>query len=107
MATRINREALRQRIKELAGLSDDERAQLLELVNTKKYGLVWENHPEAIEERLRTHLHVLDEVCERYIPSATASSPNHILIEVDNLEALTYTFQWGYYPLLATQLRPF
>ena len=107
MATRINREALRQRIKELAGLSDDERAQLLELVNTKKYGLVWENHPEAVEERLRTHLPVLDEVRERYIPGATTDAPIHILIEVDNLEALTYTFQWGYYPLLATQLRPF
>ena len=89
MATRINREALRQRIKELAGLSDDERAQLLELVNTKKYGLVWENHPEAVEERLRTHLPVLDEVPERYIPGSSASSPNHILIEGDNLEALT------------------
>ncbi len=89
MATKINREALRQRIKTLAGLSDDERAALLELVNSKKYGLVWENHPEEVEERLRTHLPVLDEVPERYIPGSSASSPNHILIEGDNLEALT------------------
>ncbi len=89
MATKINREALRQRIKTLAGLSDDERAALLELVNTKKYGLVWENHPEEVEERLRTHLPVLDEVPERYIPGSSPSSPNHILIEGDNLEALT------------------
>ena len=89
MATKINREALRQRIKTLAGLSDDERAALLELVNSKKYGLVWENHPEEVEERLRTHLPVLDEVPERYIPGSSATSPNHILIEGDNLEALT------------------
>ena len=89
MATKINREALRQRIKELAGLTDDERAALLELVNTKKYGLVWENHPEDVEERLRTHLPVLEEVKERYIPGCTPDSPNHILIEGDNLEALT------------------
>lgn len=89
MATKINREALRQRIKTLAGLSDDERAALLELVNSKKYGLVWENHPEEVEERLRTHLPVLDEVPERYIPGSSPSSPNHILIEGDNLEALT------------------
>ena len=89
MATKIKREALRQRIKELAGLTDDERAALLELVNTKKYGLVWENHPEDVEERLRTSLPVLEEVKERYIPGSTPDSPNHILIEGDNLEALT------------------
>lgn len=89
MATKINREALRQRIKTLAGLSDDERAALLELVNSKKYGLVWENHPEEVEEHLRIHLPVLDEVPERYIPGSSPSSPNHILIEGDNLEALT------------------
>lgn len=89
MATKIKREALRQRIKELAGLTDDERAALLELVNTKKYGLVWENHPEDVEERLRTSLPVLEEVKERYIPGNTPDSPNHILIEGDNLEALT------------------
>ena len=96
MATKINREALRQRIKELAGLTDDERAALLELVNTKKYGLVWENHPEDVEERLRTSLPVLEEVKERYIPGSTPDSPNHILIEGDNLEvltALTYTHE--------------
>ncbi len=89
MATKINREALRQRIKELAGLTDDERAALLELVNTKKYGLVWENHPEDVEERLRTSLPVLEEVKERHIPGSTPDSPTHILIEGDNLEALT------------------
>ncbi len=89
MATKIKREALRQRIKELAGLTDDERAALLELVNTKKFGLVWENHPEDVEERLRTSLPVLEEVKERYIPGSTPDSPNHILIEGDNLEALT------------------
>ncbi len=89
MATKIKREALRQRIKELAGLTDDERAALLELVNTKKYGLVWENHPEDVEERLRTSLPVLEEVKERHIPGSTPDSPTHILIEGDNLEALT------------------
>ena len=89
MATKIHRDALRQRIKELAGLTDDERAALLELVKTKKYGLVWEEHPEAVEERLRTHLPVLDEVKERYIPGSSPDSPNHIIIEGDNLEALT------------------
>ena len=89
MATKIDRDALRQHIKQLEGLTDDERAALLELVNTKKYGLVWENHPEDVEERLRTHLPVLEEVKERYIPGSTPSSPNHILIEGDNLEALT------------------
>lgn len=88
MATRIDRAALRQRIKQLDGLSDDERSALLELTDTKKYGLVWEDKPENVEERLRTSLPVLEEVKERYIPGRTPDSPNHIIIEGDNLEAL-------------------
>ncbi len=55
----------------------------------KKYGLVWEDKPEDVEERLRSELPVLTEVKERAIVSDTPGAPNHILIEGDNLEALT------------------
>src|SRR5690606_16170586 len=71
------------------GLSQDERAYLINLVNTKKkYGLVWEDKPEEVEEQLRENLPVLKEVKDRAIINGE-EYPNHILIEGDNLHALT------------------
>lgn len=89
MAHKIERAVLAQRIRELDGLTNDERSALLELLNTeKRYGLVWENKPEDVEERLRECLPVLTEVKERAIINGS-DYPNHIIIEGDNLEALT------------------
>jgi len=127
----MNKTEIIQKIKQLEGLTNDERAYLVELVNTKKkYGLVWEDKPEDVEEQLRTHLPVLREVTERRIMSepgftgfkdspdskkskplqgslfdnndnldnndnpnnvtlSEVEAPNHILIEGDNLHALT------------------
>lgn len=77
------------KLKQLQGISDDERAYLINLVNTKKkYGLVWEDKPEDVEEQLRENLPVLKEVKERAIINGE-EYPNHILIEGDNLHALT------------------
>ena len=87
MAKQFDRSALRRRIQQLEGLADDERTQLLELLETKKYGLVWEDKTEEVEERLRRNLPVLDEVKERRILN-NPDSPNHVIIEGDNLEAL-------------------
>lgn len=71
-------------------MSNDEKSALIELLKThKKYGLVWEDKPEEVEERLRDELPVLTEVKERAIISDAPDAPNHILIEGDNLEALT------------------
>ena len=82
--------ALKNKIRELEGLTNDEKAALLELLNKqKKYGLVWEDKPEDVEERLQDELPVLKEVKERFISSEDPEAPNHILIEGDNLEALT------------------
>ncbi len=79
-----------ERIKTLDGLTDDERAALLGLLNeSKSYGLVWEDKPEDVEERLRTELPILKEVKSRAIICDKADAPNHILIEGDNLESLT------------------
>ena len=84
------KEQLRQRIKSLDVLTNEERSQLLELLaENKPYGLVWEDKPEDVEERLREELPVLKEVSERAIISDNPDAPNHILIEGDNLEALT------------------
>jgi adenine-specific DNA-methyltransferase len=77
------------KLKQLQGISDDERAYLINLVNTKKkYGLVWEDKPEDVEEQLRENLPVLKEVKDRAIINGE-EYPNHILIEGDNLHALT------------------
>lgn len=89
MAKHIDKQRLASLIRGIEGISNDDRAALLELVNTrKKYGLVWEDKPEDVEERLREELPVLTEVKERALINGS-DSPNHILIEGDNLEALT------------------
>ncbi len=80
---------MRQKIQQLEGLSDDERAALLELAATKRYGLVWEEREEEVEERLREELPVLVEDKELALTDGGKEAPNHILIEGDNLEALT------------------
>ena len=89
MSNRINKEDLIRRVRNVEGLTNDEKSALLELLNEKKtYGLVWENHEEAVEEQLREQLPVLREVPERRILSDDAGAPNHIIIESDNLHAL-------------------
>jgi len=88
----MNKKEILDKIKSLAGLDNDEKAYLVNLVNTtKKYGLVWEDKPEDVEEELRTKLPILKEVKERAIinDTETKNHPNHILIEGDNLHALT------------------
>lgn len=86
----MDKTALKHKIKTLEGLTNEEKSALLELLNKEnKYGLVWENKPEDVEERLRDHLPVFTEVKSRAILSDSPDAPNHILIEGDNLEALT------------------
>lgn len=86
----MNKQDLIKKIKDLTDISNDEKAYLIELVNTKKkYGLVWEDKPEDVEEQLRSMLPVFREVKERAIVSENPEAPNHILIEGDNLHALT------------------
>ncbi|MBP6356261.1 MAG: site-specific DNA-methyltransferase [Paludibacter sp.] len=124
----MNKKDLVAKLKQLEGLTPEERAELVNLLNTKKkYGLVWEDKPEDVEEQLRTKLPVLREVVERRIMASPSpsnggekepnqpqkqnllfendneettsssshsgrpggASPNHILIEGDNLHALT------------------
>lgn len=89
MAQKIDRRVLEQRILEVEGLSSEERSALLELLHTKKYGLVWEDKPEDVEERLRESLPILIEDKKLALAKGGENAPNHILIEGDNLEALT------------------
>ncbi|MBQ7495850.1 MAG: site-specific DNA-methyltransferase, partial [Bacteroidaceae bacterium] len=86
----MDKAELISKLQTLEGLTNDERSSLIGLLRKhKKYGLVWEDKPEDVEERLREELSVLREVKDKAILSDDADAPNHILIEGDNLEALT------------------
>lgn len=86
----MDKYALIEKINSIEGLTDEERTALTELLREhKKYGLVWEDKPEDVEERLRDNLPILHEVPDKAILSDSPDAPNHILIEGDNLEALT------------------
>jgi len=90
----MNKQELISKIKKLDGISQEESSYLINLVNTKKkYGLVWEDKIENVEEELREKIPLLEEVTEKKIINGE-KNPNHILIESDNLHALvalTYT----------------
>lgn len=89
----MNKAELARKIQALEGLSNEEKTALLELIRGhKKYGLVWEDKPEDIEERLREDLPVLVERNDdkvHQIISDNPDAPNHLIIEGDNLAALT------------------
>lgn len=80
---------LLEKVRALGDLTDSERDSLLRLINDNRtYGLVWEDKPEEVEERLRSEYPVLTEVRDRAIISDDHDAPNHVLIEGDNLDAL-------------------
>jgi adenine-specific DNA-methyltransferase len=108
MPGKVDKNALASRIREIEGLSNDEKSALLELLNTrKKYGLVWEEKAEAVEELLSEKLPVFTEVPAKRITAKplekdpgkldlfgdkgkdAAPAPDHIIVEGDNLHALT------------------
>ena len=53
----------------------------------KKYGLVWEEHEEAVDVKLRTHIPVFSEDADKKIAAAEGQVYNFIL-EGDNLQSL-------------------
>ena len=84
MSRHINKAELISKVRQLDCLTNEEKSALLELLNEKKmYGLVWEDHEEAVEEQLREQLPVFREVSERRILSDDADAANHIIIEAD------------------------
>ena len=86
----MDKNELVNKIRGIEGLTNDEKSALIELLRKqKKYGLVWEDKPEDVEERLREELPMLIEDTDKAIISTDTDAPNHILIEGDNLEALT------------------
>lgn len=80
--------ALRQQISELQ-IDKELKHQLLEVIGEKKrYGLVWEDSSEEAYDRMQEELPVFMEDAAKRLDSAPIGSPNHVLIEGDNLNAL-------------------
>lgn len=89
MANKIDRQFLIQKLKEEPqNLTNDEKAQIIEFINTKRYGLVWEDSTEKAYEQMKDYIPVLVEDENLRLVSDNDDAPNHILIEGDNLHAL-------------------
>lgn len=56
-------------------------------LNEKKYGLVWEQHEEAVDVEMQTHIPVFTENKDREITAAPGEAYN-FLLEGDNLHSL-------------------
>ena len=88
MAKKIDLQALRQQISELA-IDKDLKHTLLEVINEHKhYGLVWEESSEEAWDEMQDKLPVFVEDKSKRLDAAPEGSPNHVLIEGDNLNAL-------------------
>ncbi len=88
MAKKRDWQALRQQIQD-SELDKDLKHQLLEVINEKKrYGLVWEESSEDAWDNMQYNLPVFTEDASKRLDAAPEGSPNHVLIEGDNLNAL-------------------
>jgi len=89
MAKIKNKQELISKIKNTEGFSNEEKSQMLALLNENKtYGLVWEKSTEDAWEMMKDYVPVLKEDESKRIDHGS-ENPNHILIEGDNLNALT------------------
>lgn len=89
MGKKIDLQTLRQQIQELP-IDKELKHDLLDAISDKKrYGLVWEESEEEAQEIMQEYLPVFKEYESKRLDSAPEGSPNHVLIEGDNLNALT------------------
>lgn len=62
--------------------------EVIRLLHTKKYGLVWEEHAEIVEEEMKTKIPVFIEDKNRKIVGNADSDDYNFLLEGDNLHSL-------------------
>ena len=62
--------------------------KLIQLLNSKKYGLVWEEHAEKVEEEMKTKIPVFIEDESKRINDNPESEDYNFLLEGDNLHSL-------------------
>lgn len=90
--SKIKRDKMLETISKIKeNIDDDETLKNLSLIEyeltKKKYGLVWEEHEERVDEELKTQIPTFEEVKENEIISNDEKSFN-FLIEGDNLHSL-------------------
>lgn len=66
----------------------DKLENLIRLLNTKKYGLVWEEHAEWVNEEIKTKIPVFVEDESKKIVGSPNSEDYNFLLEGDNLHSL-------------------
>lgn len=62
--------------------------QIEKELTSKKYGLVWEEHEEEVDVKMKTHIPVFTEVKEKEIIGDSDSDQYNFLLEGDNLHSL-------------------
>lgn len=62
--------------------------KLIQMLNTTKYGLVWEEHAEKVEEEMKTKIPVFVEDENKKINDNPGSEDYNFLLEGDNLHSL-------------------
>ena len=86
---KFDKQELEKKIRDAKDLSNEDKSNLLQLLKEKKtYGLVWEDSTEDAWEMMKDNIPVLKEDETKQILHGS-ENPNHILIEGDNLNALT------------------
>lgn len=90
--SKIKRDKMLETISKIKGnIDDDETLKNLSLIEyeltKKKYGLVWEEHEERVDEELKTQIPTFEEVKEKDIISNENDKFN-FLLEGDNLHSL-------------------
>ena len=72
------------------GCSDDisRLEEVIHLLQTKKYGLVWEQHVELVDEETKTKIPIFIEKDKKKIVSLSGDKSFNFLLEGDNLHSL-------------------
>jgi adenine-specific DNA-methyltransferase len=75
--------------RELREALEEARAENARLKSRTRFGLVWENQPEDVEQLMAARLPILEHKKSLEVPGGLPSDRHHLLIEGDNLHALT------------------
>lgn len=82
------KQLLEQAFEEHRNADANKLEEVIRLLQTKKYGLVWEEHAEIVEEEMKTKIPVFVEDVEKKIAGNPNSHNYNFLLEGDNLHSL-------------------
>ena len=82
------KQLLEQALEEHRNEDVNKLEEVFRLLQTKKYGLVWEEHAEIVEEEMKTKIPVFVEEVEKKIVGNPDSHNYNFLLEGDNLHSL-------------------